>query len=193
MSKIITNLAIFCLENVIIQHKTNFFTQDSGIITGDNHSVSLANITLHYILYPAANIINQAVLFKRFIDDIIWISHGLKITKYIKDTLLNVFDKNNLQLTFRMINTSEENSCLEFLDVEHTVKKNWNSGFYTRDYVKPTALDRTFLNGKSFHPAHQFKSIVFSEAVRLRRLNENHDEYLASLERLRKKKLFITL
>ena len=60
-------------------------------------------------------------------------------------------------------------------------------GFYTRDFVKPTALDRTFLNGKSFHPTHIFKSIVFSEAVRLRRLNKTQFDYLASLERLKQK------
>ena len=44
-----------------------------------------------------------------------------------------------------------------------------------------------WVNGKSFHPTHIFKSIVFSEAVRLRRLNETQSDYLASLERLKQK------
>ena len=78
-------------------------------------------------------------------------------------------------------------SCLEFLDVEHKIDYSHIGGFYTRDSVKPTALDCTFLNGKSFYPTHIFKSLVFSEAVRLRRLNETQSDYLASLERLKQK------
>ena len=35
-----------------------------GIVTGDNHSVSPANITLHYVISSVPEIINQAVLFK---------------------------------------------------------------------------------------------------------------------------------
>ena len=70
--KILVDLALFCLNNVVIQYKEGLFTQSIGIVTGDNHSVSLANITLHYVILPVSEIINQAVLFKRYIDDIIW-------------------------------------------------------------------------------------------------------------------------
>ena len=74
-----------------------------------------------------------------------------------------------------------------FLDVEHKINSNFAGGFYTRNFVKPTVIDCTFLNGKSFHPQHIFKSIVFSESIRLRRLNESQSEYIKSLESLRKK------
>ena len=90
-------------------------------------------------------------------------------------------------MSFREVNTSENNACLEFLDVEHKIDSNFAGGFYTRNFVKPTAIDRTFLNGKSFHPQRIFKSIVFSESIHLRRLNESQSEYLKSLECLRKK------
>jgi len=46
----------------------------NGIITSDNHSVSLANIAVHNILQPIADVQNEAERFRRFIDDIIWIS-----------------------------------------------------------------------------------------------------------------------
>ena len=49
-------------------------TYKKGIITGDNHSVSLANTAVHYILQPIADVLSEAELFRRFIDDIIWIS-----------------------------------------------------------------------------------------------------------------------
>jgi len=65
-----------CLNNVIVQHKNESFVQKQGIVTGDNYSVSIANITianitLHYVLIPIAKTINCTQLFKRFVDDIV--------------------------------------------------------------------------------------------------------------------------
>jgi len=59
---------------------------------------------------------------------------------------------------------------MEFLDVEHQLDPHSPGGFYTRDFTKPMAVDRTFLHGKSHHPPTVYKSVVFGEAVRLRRL-----------------------
>ena len=50
-----------------------------------------------------------------------------------------------------------------------------------------TAIERCFLNGCSYHPPQIFKSIIFGEAIRLRRLNEVHENYLHSLEKLKEK------
>ena len=61
------------------------------------------------------------------------------------------------------------------------------AGFYTKDFFKPTATERTFLHGKSHHPPAVFKSIVCGEAVRLRRLNECQIQYTKSLGRLQAK------
>jgi len=72
--KIIIELNKICLNNVVTQYGDQLHLQNNGIITGDNHSVSLANIAVHYILQPIADVLNEAELFRRFIDDIIWIS-----------------------------------------------------------------------------------------------------------------------
>ena len=184
---IIVNLIMLCLENVIVQHGNKFYKQTKGIVTGDNHSVSLANITLHYIISPISKILNQAIIFKRFIDDIIWISIGKKITNNIQTALKNVFENNDMELSFRITSTSEFGNSLEFLDVQHIIDDKQDCGFYTRDFLKPTSTDRLFLNGKSHHPPHVFKSIVFGECVRLRRLNELDHEYINSLNRLKEK------
>ena len=178
---------MFCLHNVIIQHKQNFYTQKTGIISGDNHSVSLANITLHYVILPISDVLNKSIPFKRFIDDIIWLSYGVETTLQIKNCLLKTFQDNNLDLTFRMINTADSGSTLEFLDVEHKIDSSYSCGFFTKNFMKPTATNRLFLNGQSHHPPHVFKSIVYSEAVRMRRLNESTDEYLNSLQQLKTK------
>ena len=51
-----------CSTNKILHSKT-------GIITGGNHSVSLANVIRHYIILPISGILNQSIQFKRLIDD----------------------------------------------------------------------------------------------------------------------------
>ena len=76
---------------------------------------------------------------------------------------------------------------MEFLDVEHQMDMKSVAGFFTRDYTKPTAMERTFLHGQSHHPPAVFKSIVLGEAVRLRRLNEPDETYHQSLSKLRNK------
>ena len=43
------------------------------------------------------------------------------------------------------------------------------------------------LNGNCYHPLCIFKSIVFGESVRLRRLHQRNELYLKDLERLNKK------
>jgi hypothetical protein len=158
-----------------------------GIITGDNDSVSLAKITLHHILLPIEEILNKTILFRRFIDDIIWISRSKKLTETIQENLMKTFDNNGLKLVFRSINTEEEGKSLEFLDVNHIICKNTRGGFYTKNFVKPTSTDRLFLNGLSHHPRSVFKSIVFSESTRMRRLNERDEDYRMAIEKLEDK------
>ena len=97
-------------------------------------------------------------------------SFGVDNTVKIKEALSHVFMDNDPKVF--CIHTAELRLCLKFSNVEHKIDNNYIDGFSTRDFVKPTALDRTFLNGKSLHPAHIFKSNVFSEGVCLRRLNE---------------------
>ena len=60
-------------------------------------------------------------------------------------------------------------------------------GFFTTSFIKETATKRLFLNGNSYHPLCIFKSIVFGESIRLRRLNETKELYLKDLERVKKK------
>jgi len=115
------------------------------------------------------------------------LSFGLDVTTNIREALSQAFSENDLELSFRCVNNTELGTCLEFLDVEHKIDNSSVCGFYTRDFVKPTAVNHSFLNGRSFHPPDIFKSIVFCEAVHLRRLNESQSEYLNNLNRLRTK------
>jgi len=68
--KVIVELNKICLNTVVTQYGDQLCIQKNGIITGDNHSVSLANIAVHNILQPIVDAQNEAERFRRFIDDI---------------------------------------------------------------------------------------------------------------------------
>ena len=77
---------------------------------------------------------------------------------------------------------------LPFLDVEHVLtRENENNFFYTRNFTKETAINSTFLNGKSFHPLNIFKAIITGEEKKMRRLNERNKDYHESLDKLKTK------
>jgi len=82
----LVKLCMFCLNNIVVQHVLIFITRE-GILTGDNNSVSIANTALHYTLLPIAKVLNQAELFKRNIDDIMFLAIGENITNKITDSL----------------------------------------------------------------------------------------------------------
>ena len=101
--------------------------------------------------------------------------------------LTEEFAKHDLKLVFKQIDTSELDRLLEFLDVLHVNDQTAKGGFITKHFTKKTALNRCFLNGSSHHPLFVYKSIIFGEAVELRRLNEKQEHYLESLECLKEK------
>ena len=178
---------MLCLENVVVQNNNKFYNQCEGIITGDNNSVSIANIALHYVILPISNILNESIIYKRYIDDIIWISQSEGITNNIQSALIKTFSENGLKLLFRRIDNQDPGKSLEFLDVNHCVDLDFPGSFYTTNFIKPTGLNRLFLNGGSYHPPYVFKGIIFCESIRLRRLNERDDMYQNALEQLKDK------
>lgn len=178
---------MFCLDSVLIQHQNDFYKQRSGIVTGDNNSVSLANIAVHYLTKPIATTLQKCEIYKRFIDDIIFLAYDSILVENITVALTTAFAKYNLTLKFRKCSTSDQNGEVEFLDLLHVIDPSTHVGFITTAFTKPTALGCRFINGRSHHPPHVFKSIVYGEAIRLRRLNETEHRYHKDLEKLETK------
>lgn len=105
----------------------------------------------------------------------------------IKTKLIENFHHYNLALTFREMDTQNTNGEIEFLDILHCIDKNYSWGFKLKNFVKPTAIDALFLNGKSHHPLHVYKGIILGESRRMRRLNECDEDYYDSLQMLKSK------
>ena len=127
---------------------------------------------MHFIIEQISGNFKRTELFRRYIDDIFFISFGFSNIKSIQTALTNIFQINGLTLTSREVSNRQTGQDVEFFDIFDQIKEDCPIGFVTKSFTKPTAAGRTFLHGNSFHPIHIFKGIIFSEAVRLRRLNE---------------------
>ena len=131
---------------------------------------------------PIKTSLKTTKLFKRYIDDIIFLSETIARDN-IKSHLKFTFEKHNVKLVFRKIFTENYGHQLEFLDVNLVSEKTEKGGFYVKNYT----INRAFVNGKSHHPRSIYKSIVFGESVRLRRFCELDCDYLEAIKALNDK------
>ena len=139
--------------------RKKIYKQKTGIVTGDNHSFSLVNIVMHFITKQISGNVKWTELFRRYIDDIFFISFGFSNTKSIQTALTNIFQNNALTLTFRVVNKRQSGQNVEFLDVFHQIVDG-PVGFVIKNFTKPAAAGRTFLHGNSYHPLHIFRGII---------------------------------
>ena len=152
--------------------------------TTRSHWQTLLYITSYRLLL---GVLREAVLFCRFIDDIIWIATSKLSNENIRQALTSAFVNSGLELTFHQACTADRKGEVEFLDVNHCITTDDDFSFVTKDFVKPTAEGSQYINRKSHHPQSTFKSILFGEAIRMRRLNQRKEDYLCSLNRLTEK------
>ena len=129
------------------------------------------------MLLQIVQTLKSTIIFFKYIDDIVFTSKTKETTNKIKEKLKNVFIHYDLKLNFIEISLNSEIKELKFLDVNHIMNKKEEVGFY----VKTTAINSVYINGRFYHPRAVYKSIVFSESIRLRRLYERDNDYLEAL------------
>ena len=142
---------------------------------------------MHFATTPAFPTLKKAVIYKRFIDGIIFIAIGKNSTQNIIKAIENSLGKVGLQITTTLFNTECSDQQVEFLDVLHKHSSYSPFKFVTCNYVKKIALDRSFIYGTSYYPLWVFQSNVVSEAMRTRRICEDKTDCVASLEYLKNK------
>ena len=84
--------------------------------------------------------LNKTVVFKRCIDNIIWLLYDYSTRTKIKELLHAKFDF-NLQLVFNSINTKKTSNEPEFLDVLQVTILDAKGGFSTKNFIKCIAKD----------------------------------------------------
>ena len=172
-TKWLISLLKLSLESNYAKHGNNWFQSKIGIPTGGSLSVSLANITIYYILRKIiySNPPEHLLCMKRFVDDVggLWIGSkedfeifsdivNVQLNKYglsIKDSSDSVWD-------FHLPDT-----YTVFLDVQFRFDRLL--GLMTDVNIKKTD-SRMYLHFDSFHPRQTFPSNVFSQALRYHRI-----------------------
>ena len=183
-SRVITTFLLLILTlNNFIFNAINYL-QTLGCAMGTKCSASYANIYMGWFeeTYIYTRILEKTRIFLRYIDDIFFIWKGTE---------------NELKIFFEEINQvhptikfdhNHSKSEINFLDL--TIYKDKAGKLATKVHTKPT--DRqAYLHKDSAHPSHLKKSIPYGQALRLKRIcTENEEFKKASIqltEKLRKR------
>ena len=145
------------------------YLQKMGVTMGSNCSPSYANLFMGEFeaqhLYPLLR--GKCKLYTRYIDDIFFIWNGTE------NELLEFF--RNINGIHRTIKFEPNYSTSEINFLDTVVYKNQSGILQTKLYQKPT--DRTnLLHFKSAHPTATKTSIIYSQALRIKRIcSEEHE------------------
>ena len=181
------------MKSAICFHKGKWYKPVDGIPTGGSLSVQLANIAVFYVLhltlYSNESLMCHIHSIKRFIDDETGFFSGTMIQfESWKNELTSALNKYKLNVKNEDWNiATESGSTVHFLDIKFGFDKD--SHLKTDIYIKETD-SRSFLDFNSCHPNHTFSSIVYSQAIRYRRII-NDDNLLKT--RLNELKFFFRL
>ena len=77
---------------------------------------------MHFVICKAEETLVQTESFKRFIDDILFISIGKQTTDNIKTELLQVLNRYSYCSIFRKTDTGQQGNNIKFLDVLHKIE-----------------------------------------------------------------------
>ena len=160
----------------------------TGIPTGGNISVQLANIAvfyaLHMSLFSTPQMMKNIVSTVRFIDD------GSGVFKGTRDEFVTWKSEMTKNLKkFNLTIKSEDWSVginlgdmVHILDISFGFDENGN--LITDLYRKDTD-SRGYLHFTSCHPNHVFSGIVYSQALRIRRIINKQETFLLRLQELK--------
>ena len=159
----------------------------SGISTGGSLSVQLANITVYYVLnkciYNNGNLNRSIIDIKRFIDDGVGIYEGNN-DQFItwKRLTTELLSRYNLIIKDGDWKVAHLNEYVNFLDIKFGFD---NAGQLQTDLYRKETDSTAYLNFDSCHPNHMFSSIVYSQAIRLRKIINNNERLDAHLNEMK--------
>ena len=161
-------MVTFCLSNSFIVYQNNSYKTLKGIPTGGSISRQEADIFLHWLIFivlsgkiPMWNLIK---FWGRYIDDILGIWRGTE--RQFKQFISNL---NSLTLPYGIkFDKTKIGKSINFLDTTLYLEKDDSGKWKIQHslYRKPTDAVR-FLQRDSFHPPHIFKSVPYSQYLRV--------------------------
>eukprot|EP00116_Pleurobrachia_bachei_P000624 sb/3460886/ len=167
------------LEETFVTFREVVYTTVEGIPTGNCISRQLADIFLHWLLFVECPrlIPREALMWRRFIDDVfgIWRGSERQLANFISSL-------NRTTSSYGIIFGDHQfGETVNFLDTSVTIE---NSRIHYRLYRKPTDA-RDYLKTDSYHPKHVFKSVIFSQMIRVINRNSRESTRLEDLNELK--------
>ena len=173
-------------DSAVLKNEDQWYEVVNGVPTGGINSVDCGNIALFFAL---KNLVYNPVVrpeelrnLDRFVDDIsgqgMWRGSMIDFESWVTLLRNKMIENYGLDITYEVKPITE---FTQFLDIQY----KFVGGRLTTDlFRKPTDANR-YLEFSSFHPRHTFRSIVFSQALRYRRIINDDvllDERLAELQ-----------
>ena len=160
----------------------------TGIPTGGNLSVQLANITVFYVmfkcLFSKEDRMDKIISTIRFIDDGSGIFKGSKEEFEVwKNTFTSSLKEFGL-----VIKDEDWNVALKPNDKEHILDILYGfdeDGNLVTDLNRKDTDSRGYLSYSSCHPNHVFSGIVYSQALRLKRIINKEESLLTHLNEMK--------
>ena len=166
-----------------------WYRPKTGIPTGGNISVQLANIAVFYALYNC--LFSDEIMMEEIVSTIRFIDDGSGIYKGTEEEFVIW----KLELTTRLkrfnltIKDEDWDIALQLGETVHILDIKFgfdeNGTLMTDFYRKPTD-SRGYLHYNSCHPNHVFSSMVYSQALRLRRIINNEERLNGHLKEMKK-------
>lgn len=149
--------------------KNQHFHQIQGTAMGTKMAPNYANIFMGILekqLIDSSDL--HPSIWLRFIDDI------FAIYRASEDEVKRHIDYLNQCHPTIKFTSNISRDVIDFLDV--TVFRKPDNSIGTKLFVKPTNTGQ-YLNASSYHPAHQIRSIAYSQAIRIRLICSEIDDF----------------
>ena len=172
---LILELISLVLTNNCFSFQGKFYRQIRGTAMGSPFAPAYANIFMNHLWHQKiVPVLPLPLWLKRFLDDII----AIYLSSVDTDELLRILNSCHDTTKFTI---SGKAPSQPYLDATLSIA---NSKLHSELYSKPTDSHR-FLPPSSCHPGHIFRSIVYSGALRIRRICSRDDPFLFHLEQFR--------
>ena len=162
-------LARKVLENNVFEFNGTYYRQTEGTAMGTRMAPAYANIFMYTIENTILSASPEIIFWKRFIDDVICVFEETS-----PNTQQLLIDKAN-SITPEIQFTTEGNT-LEGTNFLDTNIKIINGYIRVAPFIKPTDK-RLYVRHDSNHPPHQKNNIAYSQALRLRRICSEEEDY----------------
>lgn len=180
---VVHDLTDVIFKNSFVCFHDRVYTSKKGIPTGNCVSRQMADVTLHWLLFlrvkPQMEQLWSLIRFwKRFIDDVfgLWVGSVRQFHLFVKKL-------NELSKPFGIqFGDFQIGKTVNFLDIKFTLNEDSKVEF--KLYTKETDA-RLYLKTDSFHPSHVFKSVVFSQMIRVIQRNSKDSTCIEDLHQLK--------